>query len=178
LVCKNKACKSFAFVGILNAFVDDVIILKANKQVYVHEQNIWKQMGFKSHFMMITSLTCMQNVETWHMLKEGSTRCQCLKIWWSKPTWYFKTHEMNQPKAKGTIITSATWYMVKICYFCENVVHACAGIVVLEEGKCIVHEQIIEREWDSYRPFIGSICRYASMITLYIKFANLERSTH
>jgi len=44
---------------------------------------------------------------------------------------------MNQAKAKGTIITSATWYVVKICYFCENVIHACASIIVLEEGKCI-----------------------------------------
>lgn len=139
--------------------------------MYVHEQNIWKRMGFKSHFMMITSLTCMQNVETWHMFKEGSTRCQCLKIWWSKPTWYFKTHEMNQPKAKGTIITSATWYMVKICYFCENVVHACASIVVLDEGKCIVHEQIIEREWHSYRPLLEA---YVDMLQWSHSILNLQ----
>jgi hypothetical protein len=38
--------------------------------------------------------------------------------------------------------------VVKLCNFYENVVHACVNIVVFEEAKCIVHEEIIEREWD------------------------------
>jgi hypothetical protein len=60
---------------------------------------------------------------------------------------------MSWAKTKNIITTSATRRcVVKLYNFYGNVVRACVKIVVFEKAKCIVHEEIIERVWDSCGP--------------------------
>ncbi len=85
---------------------------------------------------------------------------------------------MSWAKAKNIITTSATKRcVVKLCNFYGNVVCACVNIVVFEEAKCIVHEEIIEREWDSYGPLWETCIVCFNDHILYF-FAKSEHSTH
>jgi pentatricopeptide repeat protein len=89
----------------------------------------------------------MQNVGTWRMLKECSTRCHLMMYQsWTAIIWGHvkcgqgqKALELFRQMQQGVQANSVTFV---------GVLNACASIVALEESRC-VHEQIIEHGWDS-----------------------------